>query len=60
MSEVYKGHFIWQDRTRYVLRAHWGDQPGENVHRFRTLKLAKAFVDREVHTARERYQPKSN
>ena len=46
---IYRGRLIWRDSFRWCVRAvpAWGDQPGEDLHRFKTLKAAKAFLDRQ-------------
>jgi len=39
-GEVYKGYLIWRDTFRWVVNAAHGPE------RFKTLRAAKAFIDR--------------
>jgi len=47
LGHFYKGHVIWRDATGWVVRvAAWGDGPGEDKARFKTLTAAKSYIDR--------------
>ena len=44
-AEIYKGYTIWRDAFRWVVRSTSGPE------RFRSLKAAKAFIDRNPRDA---------
>ncbi len=46
---THNGHKIYKDsQDRFVVRYRWGDDLGEDVNQFSTLKEVKSFIDRVV------------
>jgi len=41
LGHVYRGHLIWRDAFRWIVRARDGSQA-----RFKTLTAAKGYIDR--------------
>lgn len=46
---THNGHKIYKDQSgKLVVQFRWGEDLGEDVNKFNTLKAAKSFIDRIV------------